>query len=103
MILKLRYLKGMMGNTVDGQGSQGQSGTNQQVSVSATTVSSAAGSHPQGTLSIQQPPVSIFKKTPLVFKIDNDITWALNTILNTIISINSNIDQLPVLHGFVLD
>ena len=60
-----------MGNTVDGQGSQVQSGTNQQVSVSATTVGSAAGSHPQGTLSIQQPPVSISKKPQ----------WSLKLIL----------------------
>ena len=88
---------------MDGQGPQVQSGTNQQVSVSATTVGSAAGSHPQGTLSIQQPPVSIFKKTPLVFKIDTGITCALNTILHTVINIDSNVNQLPVIHGFVHD
>ena len=93
----------MMGNTVDGQGSQVQSGTNQQVSVSATTVRSAAGSHPQGTLSIQQPPVSISKKTPLVVKIDTGITCVLNTILNIVVNINSNINQLPVSHCFVHD
>ena len=87
---------------MDGQGPQGQSGTSQQVSVSATSVGSATGSHSQATLSIQQPPVSTLKKL-IVFEVDIGITWALNAFLNTItcINIKSNIYQLPVIHGFV--
>ena len=85
---------------MDGQSSQGQSGTSQQVSVSATSVGSATGSHSQPTLSIQQPPVSTLRKTPITFKVDCDITWSLNAILNTVINIKSNMYQLPVIHGF---
>ena len=46
----------MIGNTVDGQTSQGQSSTGGQVS--ATTISSAAAVHTQAALSVQQPQVS---------------------------------------------
>ena len=81
---------------MDGQSSHGQSGNPpQQVSVSATTVGSVTGSHSQATLSIQQQPVSMFNKTPLVFKVD---AYALNTIYCTFVNIKSSIDQWPVIH-----
>ena len=55
-----------MGNTVDAQGSQGQTGAGQQVSVSATTIGAAAAAHTQAALSIQPPPVSICRKVSFV-------------------------------------